>query len=1157
MLAVICFASLAEAGSGGMKSFGPKAKPLTADSPRLKRDVERQALKESLVVPDGATREELEKLQQKVRLRVADGYVRHMGAPAPAYFPVDKDAYAPLTFQGPGFVQTAHRFLKTNQELICSKSNRVAFQTNKRRLKEGRGYVRMQQVYDGLPVFGGSVIVQTHGEEGVTALFSDVLRDLTRLENGRVSTVPTVTPDYARNAAIRAVSNAQFQPADLVASKPVLTIYAPGVIGMTGELQLVWDTTVTVRDAEISLFQERVLVNAQDGTIALRFNEVRTSLYRSVYDNENRDWPPPGALHSYHWFNDDNGPTYPRGKCRRWEEEFYCLGHQVGGQTHRNWPDAASYNISVYQPVPWCNIAYDYLADIYMFYKSQVQRDSYGPAEDPYGEGPGPIQDHGMHEVEHGSFPDPDLLGFGIASGYELMLTTRINLDNAFSTVYGGDPYLVIGTRYQACDDVMGHEYTHSVNSFEANFVYVTQSGALDEAFADMWGEWVDLTNTPYGTTETPNQRAVRWVMGEDTDCPYSGAGEPAGYARPDSTNPDPFQIARSVAIRDLRNPPYYGNPDKMTSPYFWTQLGDGGGVHANAGVVDKLAYLLSDGDTFNNQVVEGMGITDRATTYTFYTYPIPPNGTHTAPQLFYETQCNLLNPASDFEDLYYALLQACDNLNMTEAEKVNVDKACAAVEIRPARISEAYNIVYKDLRNPALKPIIDDTMNEIIISDPQAYGTLKITKKKGYPKNRIYDTPHGATIHAIKSAGTLLSFYTETDVDDIEVDVALQSATAKGCYIKRIRSGEVGTVRETDYAPSWSTGDESIIDPDVYPYASTTSGDYYMTSIYSNANWDPGRLKPGARPLILQLNGVGTFQVEAPGQSATAAISNKKWKTPVYRRDPNTDQLKVIRFDDDLSYAWTPYSFYGEMGRFVVGELKSYKLMGGTFNGETFSSVARTPVTTTVRNSGMCSAPQNGGYKYVIYYVSFMDPDLLDLGSNKVTLESVGGGHMTPQVARVAGELTKIGAYAKRYFIVADSTTTSGSTTTTIVVRRTLSCNAGGRIGTYFSLGSPYDRISTFRSGMDASSEFQGIQSVQASNYILGDFQAGTEFDESGNALAIRGNIKSMQLNVGDTFTTTPLIIGQGWTSVRPKFKGDHSQFIIHDLPYVPTDPH
>ena len=42
-------------------------------------------------------------------------------------------------------------------------------------------------------------------------------------------------------------------------------------------------------------------------------------------------------------------------------------------------------------------------------------------------------------------------------------------------------------------DDVTGHELTHGVNGSESNLFYYYQSGALDEAIADVFGELFDL----------------------------------------------------------------------------------------------------------------------------------------------------------------------------------------------------------------------------------------------------------------------------------------------------------------------------------------------------------------------------------------------------------------------------------------------------------------------------------------------------------------------------------------------------------------------------------------------------------------------------------------------------------------------------------------
>jgi hypothetical protein len=89
----------------------------------------------------------------------------------------------------------------------------------------------------------------------------------------------------------------------------------------------------------------------------------------------------------------------------------------------------------------------------------------------------------------------------------------------------------------------------------------------------------------------------------------------------------------------------------------------DFGGVHNNSGVNNKLCCLLTDGDTFNGQTVQGLGLTRVA-------------------ELYYEAQINLLTPVSDWTGLYHALRQAAINRGWSQNEQNNLVRACLAVQI-------------------------------------------------------------------------------------------------------------------------------------------------------------------------------------------------------------------------------------------------------------------------------------------------------------------------------------------------------------------------------------------------------------------------------------------------------------------------------------------
>ncbi|MDR4308174.1 M4 family metallopeptidase [Chelatococcus sambhunathii] len=168
---------------------------------------------------------------------------------------------------------------------------------------------------------------------------------------------------------------------------------------------------------------------------------------------------------------------------------------------------------------------------------------------------------------------------------------------------------MVYGKDFAIGSDVVGHELTHGVTSHTSKLYYYYQSGAINESLSDAFGQFVQRSIT--GKKE--------WLLGEDL---------PIG------------------AIRDMKNPPAFNQPDKMTST-FWTgdfSFFDQGGVHTNSGVNNKAVYLITDGGTFNGKTVRGLGL-DKAAA------------------LYYRVNSQLLWSSSDYVDLANALKQACKDL--------------------------------------------------------------------------------------------------------------------------------------------------------------------------------------------------------------------------------------------------------------------------------------------------------------------------------------------------------------------------------------------------------------------------------------------------------------------------------------------------------------
>lgn len=117
--------------------------------------------------------------------------------------------------------------------------------------------------------------------------------------------------------------------------------------------------------------------------------------------------------------------------------------------------------------------------------------------------------------------------------------------------------------------DVVAHEFTHGVTQTTSELVYADESGALNEAFSDIFGTVVEFENKPNAD----------WEMGSEFG-----------------------------SIRSMSNPNSKMHPDTYQGLYWYSGTGDGGGVHTNSAVLNHWFYLLCQG---------GSGVNDHGTGYT------------------------------------------------------------------------------------------------------------------------------------------------------------------------------------------------------------------------------------------------------------------------------------------------------------------------------------------------------------------------------------------------------------------------------------------------------------------------------------------------------------------------------------------------------------
>ncbi len=178
--------------------------------------------------------------------------------------------------------------------------------------------------------------------------------------------------------------------------------------------------------------------------------------------------------------------------------------------------------------------------------------------------------------------------------------------------------------------DVAAHEIGHAITTHTANLAYQKESGALNEAFSDIWGASVE--HYAKGNGNDANPAAVIWLIGDEID-----------------------RRSGSAALRSMSNPNSQGQPDTYGGTYWVnpnctpTGNNDYCGVHTNSGVLNFWFYLT---------VVGGSGTNDNGNAYN-----VTGIGMNKTQAIAYRTIKNYLSANSTFANTRIASIQASTDL--------------------------------------------------------------------------------------------------------------------------------------------------------------------------------------------------------------------------------------------------------------------------------------------------------------------------------------------------------------------------------------------------------------------------------------------------------------------------------------------------------------
>ena len=205
----------------------------------------------------------------------ATGKVRFIGAP------VGQPLQQPNSLAAATPEQASRAFLSTYGQLFGLRNPDRELSVMQQTTLHGRSFVRYQQVYQGVPIVGGELIVQTDQQRAVLTANGEALPDL------QLSVQPSVAPEAAVDIALSAIAKAyRVQPAELRSTAPQLWIFNPQLLGGPGLpiSRLVWRMEVTAPTQPI---REFVLIDAQKGVVALHFNQIADAKNRRVCDDNN------------------------------------------------------------------------------------------------------------------------------------------------------------------------------------------------------------------------------------------------------------------------------------------------------------------------------------------------------------------------------------------------------------------------------------------------------------------------------------------------------------------------------------------------------------------------------------------------------------------------------------------------------------------------------------------------------------------------------------------------------------------------------------------------------------------------------------------------------------------------------------------------------
>ena len=406
----------------------------------------------------------------------------------------------------------------------------------------GRTHTRYEQLYRGVPVWGGSVARQEDAA-GTLSVFGGLFEGID------IETRPSLGEAAARSALLkRSPAGSAFFP-----DEAILTVLPRD----TGGYALTWRARIfTGEDIKMTF------IDANTGEVVLEYSDKQTQSAVGAGTGVLGDPKKISVTTTGSTYQAQDALRPPvlqtldmKGDLSRLNAIFARFPNAIvasdyAADADNNWTDGATVDAHVY-----AGFTYDY------FFK-RFGRRGLDNANIPIRSFVHPVR------REDVLFQPPSIQGTYYLNAFYAGVGVMVYGEGLPTNLTAG------GQRWNyvaGALDVVAHELTHGVTDYSSRLIYQNESGALNEAFSDMMGSSVEFY------FQTPGSASLQadYLIGEDVITAQA------------------FPLS---GLRSMQNPTLFGDPDHYSVRY--TGPLDGGGVHSNSGIPNHAFYLAIEGGT-------------------------------------------------------------------------------------------------------------------------------------------------------------------------------------------------------------------------------------------------------------------------------------------------------------------------------------------------------------------------------------------------------------------------------------------------------------------------------------------------------------------------------------------------------------------------------